>query len=163
MKMAARTIWQFGIVILLCGCALAQDKQASPQSKNQPSVSTTDDHFAELRKRAESAEGGDRAKLFLELAHQEIEDADAKFTAGDADQAQVVVKQAIADAQQATHASMETHKRMKQTQIAMHELARRLDGIEHSLTAEDRPPVKAAVEKLQGMATELLETMFKRK
>ena len=162
MKITARTIWQFGIVILLCACAVAQDKQ-EPPSKNQPSASTADDHFSDLRKRAESSEGGDRAKLYLELAHQEIEEADAKFTAGDADRAQVEVTQAIADAQAATHASMETHKRMKQTQIAMHELARRLDGIEHSLTAEDRPPVKAAVEKLQGMATELLETMFKRK
>src|SRR5215472_16045400 len=119
---AARTIWRLGIVMLLCASGVAQDKKDSPQSQNQPIASATDDHLAEMRRRAESSDGGDRAKLFLELAHQEIEDADAKFTAGDADDAQLRVKQATADAEQATQASMNTHKRMKQTQMAMHEL-----------------------------------------
>jgi hypothetical protein len=148
---------------LLCSLAAAQETNASSNAKSQPSANATSDPLAELRKRAESAEGGDRARLFIELAHHEIEAADAKFTAGDADRAQAEIKQATADAAQATQASLKTHKRMKQTQIAVHELARRLDGIEHSLTAEDRPPVRAAAEKLQNMATELLETMFKRK
>ena len=159
MMTGLRTTWRIGIVLLLCAFAAAQDKKESPQ----PSVGAGNDHFAELRKRAEGSEGGDRARLFIELAHQEIEDADAKFTAGDADAAQIEVKQATADAEQATQTSINTHKRMKQTQMAMHELARRLDGIEHSLTAEDRPQVKSAVDRLQSLATELLETMFKRK
>jgi hypothetical protein len=149
--------------MLLCAIAAAQNTKESSQPKSPPNANAASDPLADLRKRAEDSEGGDRAKLFVELAHHEIEDADAKFTAGQADRAQAEIKQATADAAQATKTSITTHKRLKQTQIAVHELARRLDGIEHSLTAEDRPPVKAAADKLQNMATELLETMFKRK
>jgi hypothetical protein len=138
-------------------------QEPNPAAQGTTAKSTESPPIRALRKRAEAADGGDRAKLFAELAKLEIEEANSKFDAGDAGAAQTEVARATADAEQAKQTSMKTHKRMKQTQLALHELARRLDGIEHSLTAEDRPPVKKAVDRLQGMATELLEAMFKRK
>ena len=141
----------FVVLIALSACAMAQSHEPRPEQIEQ------------LRKRAETAEGGDRAKLYIDLARDEIEDANAKFDAGNADQAQLDVEHATADAEKAKEAAVSSHKRLKQTQIAMHELARRLDGIEHSLAAEDRPKVKVAVDKTQSMATEILEAMFKKK
>lgn len=150
---AVHTIFQAGLLaLLLCGWVAAQE--APPRES---------EGAAGLRKRAEAAEGGDRAKLFAELARMEVEEANSKFNAGDADAAEAEIARATQDAEQATHSSLTTRKRMKQTQMSLHELSRRLDGIEHSLSAEDRPPVKKAVERLQGLATELLEAMFKRK
>ena len=116
-----------------------------------------------MRRKAEKAEGGDRARLYVELAQVEVQEAGAKFTAGDADRAQAEIKDAANDAGVATQAAIGSRKRLKQTEIAIHELARRLDSIEHSLTAEDRPPVKVAVERLQTMTTNLLQAMFKKK
>lgn len=147
----ASCVCAFAVLIALCACALAQSHEPRPEQLEQ------------LRKRAETAEGGDRAKLYIDLARNEIEDANAKFDAGNADQAQADVEHATADAEKAKQAAVSSHKRLKQTQIAMHELARRLDAIEHSLAAEDRPKVKAAVDKMQNMATEILEAMFKKK
>lgn len=163
---AKGTFWQIALVIaVLCGSGTAQQSKPSTPATNQASRPEAGESevVAALRKRAEAAEGGDRAKLFSELAKMEIEEANSKFSAGDADQAQAEVARATADAQQAKQSALSTHKRLKQTQMALHELSRRLDGIEHSLSAEDRPQVNNAVERLQGMATELLEAMFKRK
>lgn len=152
------------VIALLCGIAAAQQtKPATSSTPNSSSGPAESQAVANLRKRAEAADGGDRAKLFTELAKLEVEEANSKFSSGDADHAHAEIARATADAQQAKQSSLSTHKRMKQTQMALHELSRRLDGIEHSLSAEDRPQVKTAVERLQGMATELLEAMFKRK
>ena len=148
-------------VALLCGTAAAQG--AKPASTPATPLVADSQAVAGLRKRAEAAEGGDRAKLFAEVARLEVEEANSKFNGGDADAAQAEVARATQDAQQATQSSLNTHKRMKQTQMSLHELSRRLDGIEHSVSAEDRPPLRKAVEKVQAMATELLEAMFKRK
>ena len=150
------------VVALFCGMAGAQEPKSSPAHLSTSNAGESPTASA-LRKRAEASEAGDRAKLFAELSRLEVEEANSKFTAGDADGAQAEVARATEDAQQATQSSLNTHKRMKQTQMALHEVARRLDGIEHSLSAEDRAPVKKAVERVQGMATELLEAMFKRK
>lgn len=140
---------------VMCAIAAAQGQPQTAPAEN-PGITA-------LRSKAEHADDGDRAKLYAELARMEVEDANAKFTAGDADRAQVEVKQATADADTATQSAITSRKRLKQTQIAVHEMARRLEGIEHSLSFDDRPPVKASVEKLQRMATDLLETMFKKK
>ena len=143
------------VIALLC--------LAVPSIGAAPPKTTDADSLAALRKRAESAEDGERAKLYAELARLEVEDANARFTAGDADRAQAEVKEATADAEQATQSALSSHKRLKQTQMAIHQLARRLDGIEHSLSFDDRPAVKTSVDKLQTMATNLLEAMFKKK
>jgi len=155
---AAATFRTLCTVAVLCCIAPAQ--QAAPRTARPAAESAA---AASLRKRAEAAQGGDRAKLFTELARDEVEQANAKFNAGNADSAQADVARATADAQEATQAALTTRKRLKQTQLALHELSRRLDGIEHSLSAEDRPPVKQAVDRLQAMATQLLEAMFKHK
>lgn len=145
----------FAVLALFC-LGLPTIGAVAPKSADTESV-------AALRKRAEAAEDGERVKLYVELARLEVEEANAKFTAGDADRAQAEVRDATADAEQATQIALSSRKRLKQTQLALHELARRLDGIEHSLSFEDRPPIKNSVEKLQTMATNLLEAMFKKK
>ena len=119
--------------------------------------------LATLRQRAQAAQGGDRAHLYIQVAQREVEEANAKFNAGEADRAQTQVKEAVRDAETSVETAITTQKRLKQTELSLHELARRLADIERAVSLDDRPPLKQAVEKLHQLDRRMLEDMFRKK
>jgi hypothetical protein len=141
------------ILLLLSAAAGAQQQPQAPG----------DDRSETLRARAAGTSGGERARIFLELAQRDIELANSQFDAGSVEQAQSLIRQAVEDASSGANAAIESGNRLKGTEIEMHRLARRLGDIEQSLSVDDRPPVKSAVEKLQDLDRALLERMFRHK
>jgi hypothetical protein len=115
-----------------------------------------------LRERAEAAKGGDRAKLYMRAAERGVEEANHNFDAGSIGQAQGQVKQAVSDADRAAEAARTSGKRLKNTELDLRKLVRRLSDIERTLSVDDRPPVHEGVERLQELDRALLDRMFGR-
>ncbi len=129
------------ILFLLTGMALAQTLPA-------------------LKARADAAKGGEQAKLCLEYAHRLLEDANALFTNGDVDKAQGEISEVVEYGRKAADAASTSGKHVKQTEIDLRKLGKRMHDIAATLSVDDRPPLKKAVEDIEEIRTDLLVRMF---
>src|SRR5580658_7772793 len=71
----------------------------------------------QLKARADSAHGAEQAKLCLEYARHQLEDANALFTDGQVDKAQAEVLEAVDYARKAADAAAASGKQLKETEI----------------------------------------------
>ena len=131
------------IVFLLTGMALAATE--SPPA---------------LKARADAAHGGEQAKLCLEYAHRLLEDANVLFTNGDVDKAQGEVAEVVEYSRKAADAASTSGKHLKQTEIDLRKLSKRLHDIAATLAVEDRPPLLKAVDDIEQIRADLLTRMF---
>ena len=113
-----------------------------------------------LKARADAAHGGEQAKLCLEYAHRILEDANALFTNGDVDRAQREIDEVVEYGRKAADAASSSGKHLKQTEIDLRKLSKRLHDIAATLAVEDRPPLQKAVEDLEQVRSDLLARMF---
>jgi hypothetical protein len=113
-----------------------------------------------LKARADAAHGGEQAKLCLEYAHRLLEDANALFTNGDVDKAQREVSEVVEYGRKAAGAASSSGKHLKQTEIDLRKLSKRLHDIAETLAVEDRPPLLKAVDDLEQIRSDLLARMF---
>lgn len=118
---------------------------------------------ADLKARADAAQGGERASLSLEYAHRELEDANALYTQGDVDKAEAEIQVVLAYSHRAADAASASGKRLKQTEIELRKLEHRMRDIGHSLSIDDRPPVEKAVQELEEVRADLLARMWGQK
>ncbi len=118
------------------------------------------DDVATLKQKAEAASGGTRVRLYVEVAQRQLAAADGQFTAGAADDAQKQVADMMECAERATDAAVTSNKRLKDTEIDLRKLQRRTDELSHSVDFVDRPPLEAAVKRLEQMRQRLLDRMF---
>ncbi len=114
----------------------------------------------ELKARADAAHGGEQAKLCLEYAHRTLEDANALFTDGNADEALNEISQVVDYSHKAAHAASASGKHLKQTEIDLRKLAKRLRDVSETLAVDDRPPVQKAVDDIEQIRADLLARMF---
>jgi len=139
-----RVRWQVaGWVLLLCSLACAKTGT-----------------MADLKAQADEAHGADQARLCLEYAHGELEYANALFTSGDVDQAQSAVSTAMEYARKGTKAATSSGKRLKQTEIDLRKLEKRMADVAASLNLDDRPPLLKSVEELDQLRADLITAMF---
>jgi len=117
----------------------------------------------DLQAQAEAAQGKKRAELFMELAEQRLDQASRLFGEGKAEEAHEVVKKAVSASQQASDAARTSHKRLKQTEIEVRKITRRLTDLSNTLPFDDREAIKASIEKLEGIRRQLLDEMFGKK
>ena len=114
----------------------------------------------ELKRRADAAQGGRRADLFMEVAQRQIEAADSRFTEGKIEEGQAAVDDAVTAAEKASTAALESRSRMKQTEIALRRASRRLADISHTLAFDDRKRTEEAVVTLEKIRSDLLAAKF---
>jgi hypothetical protein len=115
---------------------------------------------AELKARADAAQGGERAKLSLEYAHRQLEDANNLYTQGDVDKAQAEIQEVMTYCRKAAEAASASGKRLKQTEIDLRKLEYRMRDIGESLNIDDRPPVENAVQEVEQLRANLLARMW---
>jgi hypothetical protein len=118
------------------------------------------DSLLSLKGRADAAHGGEQAKLCLEYAHRLLEDANALFTSGDVEKAQQEVAEVVGYGRKAADAASSSGKHLKQTEIELRKLSKRLHDIAETLAVEDRPPVLKAVDDIEQIRSDLLARMF---
>ena len=139
-----RTWWQAALIIVsLCLFASAKDES-----------------LPELKAKADAAHGGDQAKLCLRYARAELEYANQLFTKGDVEQAQAAISSVMDYVHKSALAATASGKRLKQTEIELRELEKRMKDIGDSLDVEDRPAVLKYVKEIEELRTGLLQAMF---
>ena len=114
----------------------------------------------ELKTRADNARGGEEAKLCIEYAQAELEYANDLFTKGDVDPAQAAVQSVMEYVRKGTNAAKSSGKRLKQTEIELRKLEKRMKDIGESLNLDDRPPVLKLVDEIEQLRAGLLAAMF---
>jgi hypothetical protein len=138
----------FPAMVCLVLCSLMA--QAAGQ---QPAAS-------DLKARADAAQGGERAKLSLEYAQQQLEVANTLYSTGDVEKAQAAIGEVLTYSQRATEAATTANKKLKQTEINLRKLEHRMRDIGESLNVDDRPPVEKTVQQLEELRAQLLAKMF---
>ncbi len=123
----------------------------------------SDQSVADLKSRADAAQGSERVNLSLEYAQRELEEANNLYTQGDVDKAAAEINEVIAYSRQAADAASASGKRLKQTEIELRKLEHRMRDIGQSLSIDDRPPVDKAVQDLEDVRADLLARMFGQK
>ena len=117
----------------------------------------------DLQAQAEAAEGKKRAELFMEVSEQRLAQASRLFGEGKPEEAHEVVKKAVVASEQAGEAARKSHKRLKQTEISVRQLARRLTDLAATLPFDDREAIKPSVLKLEVILRQLLDVLFDKK
>jgi len=133
------------VVLLLTGLALGSE-----------------DTLADLKAKADAAHGGEQAKLCLDYARRDLEVANEFYTKGDVERAQAEIHQVVHYAHKGADAATSSGKRLKQTEIALRELAKRMHDIGDTLAFEDRAEVRQAVDDLENVRSDLLAKMFQK-
>ena len=123
-------------------------------------VSATQPPSADLKAKADAAQGSERIGPSLEYAHQELEYANTLYTDGDVEKGEAAVNESLTYAKRAADASAAANKRLKQTEIDLRKLEHRMRDIGQSLNIDDRPPVEKAVQELEQIRANLLAKMF---
>jgi hypothetical protein len=116
--------------------------------------------LSQLKAHADTAHGGDQAKLCLEYARRMMEDADSLYTKGDVDKAESEIGEVVEYAHKAAYAASASGKHVKETEIDLRKLGKRMHDIAATLSVDDRPPVKQAVDEIDEIRTDLLVRMF---
>lgn len=118
--------------------------------------------LAELKARAESARPEDRPQLCIEIARRQLRDADKHYNDGNVEQARAALDDIISYSEKARDSATQSKKHLKDVEIAVRKMAKKLRDIRRTLNLEDQPPVDAAVKRLEDIRTSLLEAMFRK-
>jgi hypothetical protein len=131
------------IVLVLASLALAGNESTS-----------------ELKARADAATGGEQARLCLEYAHRQLADANNLFNQGDVEKGQADIREVVEYAHKAATAASASGKHLKETEIDLRKLAKRMHDIGETLAFEDRDPVHKAVDEIEQIRSDLMIRMW---
>ena len=115
---------------------------------------------AELKARADAATGGEQARLCLEYAHRKLVDANSLFNQGEVEKGQADIREVVEYAHKAANAASASGKHLKETEIDLRRLAKRMHDIGQTLSFEDRDPVQKAVDEIEQIRSELMVRMW---
>jgi hypothetical protein len=128
-----------------------------------PAFAGKDESLDQLMARAESARPEDRPALYLEIALQKAETADKLYHAGDAEAGKAALQDVVTFSKKATDASIDTGKKLKNTEIALRKMAEKFRDIKRTVAFEDQAPIQQTMDELEKMRTDLLAAMFGKK
>ena len=118
------------------------------------------DSAADLKARADSSTGADQAKFCLEYARLQLTAANALFNQGNTEKGQADIREVVDYAHKAANAASAAGKHVKETEIDLRKLAKRMHDIGESLAFEDREPVRAAVDEIEQIRSDLMIKMW---
>ena len=119
-----------------------------------------DENVADLKARVESARPEDRSALCIQVARQQLHNADKFYGDGNVEQANVAVEDVVAYSEKARDAATQTKKHLKNVEIDVRKMADKLRDIKRTLAFDDQPPVDKAIRRLEDVRTTLLKAMF---
>jgi hypothetical protein len=128
-----------------------------------PVFAAKDESLDQLMARAESARPEDRSALYLEIARQKAEAADKLYQTGNAEAGNAALQDVLAFSKKATDASIDTGKKLKNTEIALRKMAEKFRDIKRTVAFEDQAPIQQTMDELEKMRTDLLSAMFGKK
>lgn len=114
----------------------------------------------QLRARMESSKGGAKAKFAMEIAARQVEEANAAFEAGQTDRGHQLVREATDLVQQAGNDALEANKKVKDTEISVRKLGKRLEGIQRTVNFDDQDQFDESLQIINTVRNKLLDRMF---
>jgi hypothetical protein len=114
----------------------------------------------ELIARANAARADQQPDLYMEVARRELRAATDAFKAEKDTEFLAAVEQIVKYSDSAHVASIHSGKHLKNTEIKIREIAIRLRDLKLNVDMDQQPPVQAAIDRLEGFRTELLNGMF---
>jgi hypothetical protein len=123
-------------------------------------LAATDPSLQELEARADAAPLEERPQLYVEIAQQQLAAASESYKVGNAEQARVAVDDVVLYSGKAREASIRSGKKLKNTEISVRKMAKKLRDLKHTLNFDDQAPVQVAADQLEAMRSELLSHMF---
>jgi hypothetical protein len=114
----------------------------------------------ELIARANAARADQQPDLYMEVARRELRAATDAFKAEKDTEFLAAVEQIVKYSDSAHVASIRSGKHLKNTEIKIREIAIRLRDLKLNVDMDQQPPVQAAIDRLEGFRTELLNGMF---
>ncbi|HTW57465.1 MAG TPA: hypothetical protein VMD99_05020 [Terriglobales bacterium] len=114
----------------------------------------------ELKARVSAARIGEKPRLCVEIAERQLTEADKFYAASQNDRGQADLTDVTSFSELARDYAIQSHKREKQTEIAVRGMIRRLNDILHTLPHEEQAPLKGAINRLQRVRDDLLLAMF---
>ena len=126
-------------------------------------IAGEDEPLEQLKARAEQAGQADQAKLFIEIARRQLKEADKLYESGHLEAARALVAEIATYSERAGEAARSSGKRLKDTEVSIRKMSKRLSDMRRALTFEERPPLDQAVERMEKVRTDLLTQMFSKK
>lgn len=112
---------------------------------------------------ARAEAGGDKqSELYVEVARRYAEEANQHLTSGDFIKMRGDIQSVVSYAEKARATAGRSENRIKQAELKMHKLQRRLEEMARAADVDDRPPITAAAEHVQELRSELLALVFRK-
>jgi hypothetical protein len=119
-----------------------------------------DETVDELKERVAKASVSERPALCIQISERQLDAADRLYVAGDDVKAQATMTDVVAFAEQARDSAIQSHKREKQSEIAIRKMTRKLANLKHTVTHEDQPQIQDTIDRLERIRDDLLAAMF---
>jgi hypothetical protein len=119
-----------------------------------------DESVDQLKSRVESARPEDRPGLCMQIAHQQLGNADKLYKEGKVEQARAAVDDIVTYSEKARDYASQTRKHLKNVEIGVRKISERLHDIKRTLAFDDQPPLDQAIKRLEDIRTALLKEMF---
>jgi hypothetical protein len=114
----------------------------------------------ELKARLVSVAPGDRPRLCLEIAERQLSSAKQFYGAGESEKGQAALSDVAIFCESARDNSIQTGKHLKQTEIAVRQMTRKLNDLKHTVTHDEQSAVQGTIDRLQRVRDDLLGAMF---
>ena len=114
----------------------------------------------ELKARLASASGGERPHLCLEIAERQLSSANKFYADGDSEKGEAALTDVAVFCESARDNSIQSGKHLKQTEIAVRQMARKLADLKHTVTHDEQSAVQDTIDRLQRVRDDLLAAMF---
>jgi hypothetical protein len=114
----------------------------------------------ELKAKLSAAGVGDKPHLCVQIAQQQLVEANKLYAAAETEKAQPALTDVVAFSELARDYAIQSHKYEKQTEIAVRGMTRKLTDLMHSLPSEEQPPLRDAITRLQRVRDDLLLALF---
>ncbi len=116
----------------------------------------------ELQEKADRAGERDQCHLYAEVVRELVEVIEQQLKANELEKVPQSIKDVLAYTDKSQAAAHKSNHKLKEAEISLRKAERRLDDLGHTVSVDDRPKFKAAVDRISAVRTEILQLMFKR-
>jgi Tfp pilus assembly pilus retraction ATPase PilT len=113
-----------------------------------------------MKAEADSAQGSRQATLCAQLAEVLVSVAGQQFNNDDDQGGQATVQDILKYATRARDVALYYRDKMKETEITMRSIQRKLNSLKRTLSVDDRPPVEKVEKQLEKFRQDILDAMF---
>lgn len=114
----------------------------------------------ELKAKVAAAPEGERPHLCVEIAERQLSQASKLYADGQTEKAEAALSDVASYSETARDVEVQSHKHIKQTEIAVRKMTLKLSDLKHTVTHDEQVAIQNTIDRLQRVRDDLLVTMF---